>query len=83
MNALPLRRGPTPGAPSPSAAPQSARVIPLPAARRPMGPRIAAAARDVAGIVLPPVVTLTLALVVWELAARSNPAGWGVKYRIS
>jgi nitrate/nitrite transport system permease protein len=71
MNAMPVRRAPLTG----EALSHGAEVIALPAARPPLAPRIAGLARRVLGVVVPPAVTLAIALGVWELAARGNPAG--------
>jgi nitrate/nitrite transport system permease protein len=71
MNAMPSRQTPLTG----QALPTAARIIPLSAPRRPVGPRVVTVAVQITGLVLPPMITLAVALAIWELAAHGNPAG--------
>jgi nitrate/nitrite transport system permease protein len=53
----------------------SAEIIALPRTRQPLGRRVAAAAGKVAAVALPPLLTVAVLGVVWELAAAANPGG--------
>jgi nitrate/nitrite transport system permease protein len=71
MSAMPLADRNT--APPPPA--QSAEVIPLGLPGRPVGARLASAARGLAARAAPPVLTLALFLIVWQAATAGNPNG--------
>jgi nitrate/nitrite transport system permease protein len=59
-----------PGAPKPAA-----EILAMPVRRASFADKLGAAARDVAGVALPPVLTIGLLLLVWEIIAQSAPAG--------
>ncbi|CAN7362974.1 nitrate ABC transporter permease [Phenylobacterium sp. LjRoot219] len=50
-------------------------MLALPARRSRIGARLADVARDVAGVLLPPLVTLAVLLFLWELIAVARPGG--------
>ncbi len=61
--------------PPPAPAPKAAEVLALPKAKGPGRARLASALRQVAGAVLPPVVTLAIILLLWQGLSGSQPGG--------
>ncbi|WP_436012492.1 nitrate ABC transporter permease [Phenylobacterium sp. LjRoot219] len=61
--------------PGPAPAKPPAEILALPARRSRIGARLADVARDVAGVLLPPLVTLAVLLFLWELIAVARPGG--------
>ena len=54
---------------------RSAEILPMPGRRKRWGAGLAAGARQAAAVVLPPMVTIGLLLLVWQVVATSNPGG--------
>jgi nitrate/nitrite transport system permease protein len=54
--------------------PAAANIVPLSRKRDPLSARFAAAARSVAARIIPPLIVVALALIVWEIACRKTGA---------
>jgi nitrate/nitrite transport system permease protein len=50
-------------------------VLALPKPRRPLGPRLGSAAKAAAGALLPPLVSITAVLGLWQILSQSHPGG--------
>ena len=68
MPAVKLDAAPPPPRPS-------AEILPIPNRRARLGAHLAAKAKEVAGVALPPIVTIGVLLAIWEVVAVNFPAG--------
>jgi len=68
MPAVKLDTAPPPPRPS-------AEILPIPNRRARLGAHLAAKAKEVAGVALPPIVTIGVLLAIWEVVAVNFPAG--------
>ena len=59
----------------PPAAKPAAEVVAMPRPPRRLGARLAAVARDVLSVILPPVVSIGALLLLWEMISTSHPGG--------